>query len=95
MCTYCNMGDFTFRYDPPWTPHPPIPSIPAPMVPVTPWPLEKLQEYYDLLKEVNEMEDKLGCPCEPNKADYLKLFKDRIDKLKRKPKRKPKRKATP
>lgn len=87
MCVYCNMGDTWFRRDTPWTPDPwpqfvPQPANPA--VPVIPWDLDKLREYHDLLKRVKEMEDKLGCPCEPNKADYLKMFEDRIKELERK-----------
>lgn len=92
MCVYCNMGDHTFRYDPPWkrdttSPYfPQLPqSVPQPVYPLPPmwqpWPLERLKEYHDLLKAVKDMEDKLGCPCEPNKADYLKLIKERIDHL--------------
>lgn len=86
MCTYCNLGDWSFRHDPPWHVPPSVPYIPQPIMPGfgDPWGIKKLQEYYDLLKEVKEMEDKIGCPCEPNKADYIKLFEERIKKLKRK-----------
>lgn len=88
MCVYCNVGDSWFRYDPPWK-RQDLPSLP-PMVPMpayplppsyAPWPVEKLREYLKLLTEIKEMEDKLGCPCEPNKADYLKLIKERIELL--------------
>ena len=41
-----------------------------------------LQEYYDLLKHVKELEDNVGCPREHNKADYLKPFKSRIKQVK-------------
>lgn len=89
MCAYCNMGDTWFRYDPPWRPqtYPYVPApIPAPSPYVQPWthpewPLEKLKEYHRLLKEVHDMEEKLGCPCEPSKADYLALFEKRIKAL--------------
>lgn len=90
MCLYCNMGDFEFRHNPPWRrdSYPQFPpSVPLPAMPMMPnyeWGLDKLKEYYDLLKRVKEMEDKLGCPCEPNKADYLKLFEDRIASLEKK-----------
>lgn len=84
MCTYCNMGDFTFRHDPPWYPPPsPLIPMPAPYVPlpVNPWPLEKLRDYHDLLVKVRELEERLGCPCEPNKADYIQVLGDRIAQL--------------
>ena len=83
MCLYCNMGDFTFKYDPPWTPPQQIPHVPSPIGPgpYVDWDIQRLREYHDLLKAVKEMEDKLGCPCEPNKADYLKIIKERIDAL--------------
>lgn len=87
MCVYCMMDDWQFRHDPPWhipdtAPYKPL--IPAPAIPPTeikPWDLTKLREYRDLLKEVKELEDKLGCPCVPNKADYLKILQDRIAAL--------------
>jgi hypothetical protein len=79
MCMYCMVGDWQFRHDPPWPNNPPFPTspyIPAPVVPPQkPWDLEKLVEFYDLIRRVKELEDKLGCPCEPNKADYLSLLK--------------------
>lgn len=84
MCVYCNMGDTWFRYDPPFAVPVTIPNwhlIPKPLVPVNPWPVEKLKEYLDILKQVHEMEQKIGCPCEPNKADYIKILQDRIDAL--------------
>lgn len=88
MCVYCNLGDTWWKYDPPWKrddlPYVP-PSVPFPVQPLPqtwePWSLEKLKEYHKLLKEVREMEDKLGCPCEPNKADYVKLLEERIKEL--------------
>lgn len=76
------IGDHTFRYDPPW--NPPYPQfVPQPLnpIPIQPWGLERLREYYDLLLKVKELEDKLGCPCEPNKADYLGMLRERIAKL--------------
>lgn len=88
MCCYCMIGDHHFRYDPPWRnpllPSQPIaPFVPAPIYPfdTKPWSLERLKEFEDMLRRVKELEDKLGCPCEPNKADYLGLLKERIEKL--------------
>lgn len=87
MCTYCMIGDTFFRYDPPWPIHrrdiDPWRYIPTPIspAPVESWPLEKLRDYLDLLERVKKLEDQLGCPCEPNKADYIGLFKERIAKL--------------
>lgn len=85
MCLYCNMGDHTFRFDPPWRDQQLPQYVPAPVTPMmpqwAPWGLDRLREYHELLKAVKEMEDKLGCPCEPNKADYLKMIKERIEAL--------------
>lgn len=95
MCVYCVIGDHTFKYDPPFKIDPQqYPQIPQPVNPlVLPWNLERLREYHDMLKKVKELEDKLGCPCVPNKADYLKLLKQQIRKLEaKKPKRKTPRK---
>lgn len=88
------VGDHTFKYDPPWAqpvfPNPVQPwhnLIPKPVNPqkeIVPWSLERLIEYRDLLKEIKELEDKIGCLCEPNKADYLDLFEKRIQALKNK-----------
>lgn len=87
MCVYCMIGDHHFRFDPPWRdpidPFAPIhPQVPAPIGPWTPpWTIDRLKEFEELLKRVKELEDKLGCPCEPNKADYLALLRERIEKL--------------
>ncbi len=87
MCVYCMCGDWTFRHYPPWSPYDPFvpwpPTVPAPLpnTPVVPWSLEQLREFQDLLRRVKELEDKLGCPCEPNKADYLDLMRRRIEDL--------------
>lgn len=87
MCCYCMVGDHQFRFDPPWPNQPPYPwhpQIPAPVnpfQPITPWPIDRLKEFEDLLKRVKAIEDQLGCPCEPNKADYIALFRERIEKL--------------
>ena len=82
MCTYCMVADSWWRHDRPWhlTPaHPAYPFIPQPVGPrQPPWSLEKLKEYLDVLKQIKELEDKVGCPCEPNKADYIALFESRI-----------------
>ena len=92
MCAYCNMGDSWFRYDPPyyvpdwqrqmW------PQIPQPIIPpaqIVPWPIEKLKEYLEILKEVKALEDKIGCPCVPDKPDYIKMLQDRLTALQNKP----------
>lgn len=90
MCVYCYCGDHAFRWNPPWqetrTPdelypwHPLVPK-PATPGPHLPWSIKQLKEYMKLLKEIKKLEDKLGCPCEPNKADYLSLLKKRIKAL--------------
>ena len=85
MCAYCNMGDFQFRYNPPWYVPPQTPFVPQPVYPMPPlggWPVEQLREYLELMRQVKEMEEKLGCPSEPNKADYIKMFEERLAKLK-------------
>lgn len=89
MCCYCMIGDHHFKFDPPWPNKPEYPwhpLIPAPLnpAPQPPWSLERLKEFEDLLRRVKELEDKLGCPCEPNKADYLGLLKKRIEGLEKK-----------
>ena len=85
MCTYCMIGDWQFRRDPPFTPGPQYPQVPAPTFPLpptwAPWPLDQLKEFADLLERVKKLEDALGCPCEPNKADYIGMLKERIDVL--------------
>lgn len=88
MCTYCMVADHFFRFNPPW-PVGPYPDYPQhPLIPAgplqPPWPLDRLKEFQDLLQRVKELEDKLGCPCEPNKADYLGLLRERIDQLEKK-----------
>src|SRR5262245_42599143 len=88
MCCYCMVGDHFFRFDPPWRdPDQPMrspgPYVPAPITPIPtpPWTLERLIEVEDMLRRIKALEDELGCPCEPNKADYLALFRERIEKL--------------
>ena len=91
MCVYCMVGDFQFKTWPPFIPDPWPPSVPyPPQLPPNyqPWPLEQTREYLDLLERVRELEDKLGCPCEPNKADYVQMLKDRIAVLEAQPKEK-------
>lgn len=90
MCVYCNMGDHAFRFNPPWRVTPQeqqqFPTIPQPFYPNQigwTWGIQQLREYYELLKGVRDLEAQVGCPCEPNKADYIKLFEDRIAKLER------------
>jgi hypothetical protein len=86
MCTYCMIGDWQFRHNPPWNPPFPSPLIPLPInpIPIQPWDAQKLIEFMDILRRVKELEDRLSCPCEPNKADYLTILKDRIKALERK-----------
>ena len=57
--------------------------IPSPVspAPIQPWDISRLREFEELLRRVHELEEKLGCPCEPNKADYLLLLKQRIEAL--------------
>lgn len=83
MCVYCNTGDFFFKQTPPWNPPWPSPLIPQPVVPlpVKEWDLAPLRELLDLLERIKALEDKLGCPCEPNKADYIKVLSNRITEL--------------
>src|SRR5258708_2717523 len=87
MCAYCNMGDWHFKYDPPWpnrSPFPNSPFIPAPIMPTHEhplWDLAKLREFEDLMKRVKALEDAAGCPSEPNKADYLGMLRQRIEML--------------
>lgn len=87
MCVYCMVADHTFKYDRPWWPstNPQHPLIPKPVTwPAKEWDLERLKEYRDLLQQIHELEEKVGCPCEPNKADYLELFRQRIEALEKK-----------
>lgn len=86
MCVYCATGDFVFRHDPPWQLPKDYPYVPRPLVPMpaNDWDLSKLREYLDLLKQIRDMEAQLGCPCEPNKADYIGMFEARIRDLEQK-----------
>lgn len=84
MCCYCATGDFIFRHYPPFPVDPfTFPTVPQPIIPMPyqAWDLAKLREYLELLEKIKEMEDKLGCPCEPNKADYIGMLKTRIEEL--------------
>lgn len=87
MRVYCMISGWQFLNNPPWNPQD-IPvwpgSIPRPLVPsnqIQPWDIQQLQEFKDLLRRVKELEDKLGCPCEPKEADYIQLLQKRIDRL--------------
>lgn len=81
------MTDHMFKFDPPWRDipsNPWHPNIPSPVVPTLnpPWPIDRLQDFQELLKRVKKLEDQLGCECiEPDKPDYIKLFEDRITQL--------------
>jgi hypothetical protein len=85
MCAYCMIGDFQFRHDPPFIPSQPVPYLPQPIAPLPqawqPWGIAQLKEFQDLLLRVKALEDALGCPCEPNKADYIGMLKERIEAL--------------
>lgn len=81
MCVYCATGDEFFQSPrPPFIPNPWPPQIPAPIIvqPYQPWPLDRVKDLLDVLERLKALEDKLGCPCEPNKADYLTLLSERI-----------------
>lgn len=85
MCVYCMMADHAFRFDPPWDEWNPL--VPRPFIPtnpIRPWPIDRLREYEEILKRIKTLEDQLGCPCEPAKADYLDLFRKRIEELEKK-----------
>lgn len=91
MCAYCASGDHQFRWNPPWPVDPyQHPLVPRPMPNVTrqDWPVERLREYLDMLKEVKALEDQLGCPCpeKREKPDYVGLFEERIAELERRAK---------
>jgi len=78
------IGDWQFRHNPPWVPEPWPQYVPQPLphaFPVVPWGHDRLAEFLDLLERVKRLEDQLGCPCEPNKADYIGMLKERIEKL--------------
>lgn len=84
MCIYCFCGDHAFRYDPPWQVEPNFPFIPRPINPdpwPNEWPVDRLRDYLELLERIKKLEDAMGCPCEPNKADYIGMFKEQIEKL--------------
>lgn len=93
MCVYCNMGDSWFRHDPPWkinpVQQPLVPQPYQPYMPHIPWGIDKLKEYLEVLEKVKKLEEQIGCPCEPNKADYIKLLEDRIKELEKPVKKKP------
>ena len=90
MCTYCMIGDWQFRRNPPFDAEPYYPQIPQPITPLPqmpswkPWDVSELKEFKDLLERVKKLEDALGCPCEPNKADYIGILKQRIEELEKK-----------
>jgi len=87
MCVYCYCGDWIFQNRPPWKPteYPLWPkSVPMPISPYAPLPMDvdQLKKLQDLLKRVKDLEDRLGCECDPNKdADYINLLEKRIEYL--------------
>lgn len=96
MCTYCMMADHTFKYNPPWPPNqfPQYPAFPDPWRNVSPyfpnpaphptWDYDRLKDYRELLERIKTLEEKVGCPSEPNKADYLGLIDKRLAYLENK-----------
>lgn len=90
MCVYCATADDFFRGDkPPVWPWPdgvvppfvPVPN-PAPQPGYEGWDIDNLKELLDILQKIKTLEDNLRiCPCTPSKADYLKLLRERIEKL--------------
>lgn len=73
---------------PPFNPAPmpsplPPPFNPAPMPsPIGyPWTQEQLNQALEILRQIKEMEDKLGgCPCEePQKLEFFKDIQARLD----------------
>ena len=62
----------------PWAIRPFSPPNDTITVPYEPWNVQKLKDHLEILKQIKALEDKLGCPCEPNKADHIKLLEDRI-----------------
>lgn len=92
MCVYCVTGDEFFRdFKPPVWPHPQPyePLLPRPETAPEPdyqgWPLEKLKDLLDILERIKKLEDAMQkCPCEPAKADYIQILKDRIAVLEKK-----------
>jgi hypothetical protein len=76
------MADWAHRWVPdpvnppaPWTPWNPY----GPREP-TPWERQQFDELMEILRQVKEMEDRLGgCPCEDeSKMDFLKEIDARI-----------------
>jgi hypothetical protein len=76
-------------YGPGTVPHPgtakPNPLIPDPAPGVVPrdWDLQKAKDYLEILKQIKALEDQIGCPCEPNKADHIQILEDLVAKLKK------------
>lgn len=83
MCVYCMIGDHAWKFSPPFTPIQPHPLLPKPVVPgpFQDWPIARLREFEDLLRRVKAIEDQLGCPCEPAKADHIGIIRERITRL--------------
>jgi len=87
MCIYCFIADHQWKYDPLFS----IPPTPVHVLPPTlaqtlnpGWDFVRLSEFYDLLKRVKDLEDQVGCICEPNKADYLGIIKNLLKLLEEK-----------
>lgn len=89
MCMYCFVADGFFKdQNPPvWpTPVPFVPLVPTPSPLPDPqyvgWPIERLRELLTILEGIKKLEDTMmKCPCEPAKADYVRLLKGRIEAL--------------
>lgn len=86
MCVYCYCGDHLYTHDP-WFPNP-VPMYPQPVAPYNPLPhdleIAKLKEKLNLLRQIKELEDRAGCPCdgpEQGKPDYIGDLQTRIKTL--------------
>ena len=82
MCVYCMMADHAKK----WWPDPAIPNREFPWAYPVPWTRKQLDEFEDILRRIKDIEDRLGgCPCEePEKLDYLKDIRKRLDGIERK-----------
>lgn len=69
---------------PPWHQNIPPPAQPLPDT-YKPWEHKRLKEFQEILERIEKIEKQLDCDCvEPEKPDYIKLIKDRLDQLEEK-----------
>lgn len=91
MCIVSNVGTFFDKWVPDPKPFAPYtPSIPGdgatPFIPFAPIDLQRqldqARELLQIMRELVEMQEKLGCQCDPahvrNKPDYVRLLEARI-----------------